>query len=83
MAPVYPSAMVEKSSGFSSLMRIFIRSCGKTRTYVLSNPAFFIGFLYLSFFVVANIVVGTIFRGFFNWIKIIYSLQLETENELQ
>ena len=49
----------------------------------LSNPAFFIGFLYLSFFVVANVVVGTIFRGFFNWIKIIYSLQLETQNELQ
>lgn len=49
----------------------------------LSNPAFFIGFLYLSFFVVANIVVGTIFKGFFNWIKIVYSLQIETQNELQ
>ena len=48
----------------------------------LSNPAFFIGFLYLSFFVVANIVVGTIFKGFFNWIKIVYNLQIETQNEL-
>lgn len=48
----------------------------------LSNQAFFIGFLYLAFFVGANIVVGTIFKGFFNWIKIVYSLQTETQNNL-
>ena len=38
----------------------------------LSNQAFLIGFFYLAFFVFANIAVGTIFKGFFNWIKIIY-----------
>jgi len=38
----------------------------------LSNQAFFIGFFYLAFFVFANIAVGTIFKGFFNWIKIVY-----------
>ena len=48
----------------------------------LSNQAFFNGFLYLAFFVVANIVVGTVFKGFFNWIKIVYSLQTETPNDL-
>jgi len=31
----------------------------------LSNPSFYTGFLYLTFFVVVNVVVGTIFKGFF------------------
>lgn len=48
----------------------------------LSNPAFFIGFIYLAFFVSTNIIIGTIFKGFFNWIKIVYRLQIEIQNEL-
>ena len=47
----------------------------------LSNLAFFIGFIYLAFFVTANIIVGTIFKGFFNWIKIVYSPQIQTPND--
>lgn len=48
----------------------------------LSNLAFFIGFTYLAFFVTANIIVGTIFRGFFNWIMIVFNTQIQTPNDI-
>lgn len=40
----------------------------------LSNISFYIGFLYMAFFVVANVVIGTIFKGFFHWIKLTFGL---------
>jgi hypothetical protein len=48
----------------------------------LSNTAFLMGFSYLSFFVAANIIVGTIFKGFFNWIKNTFCMQIGTQNVL-
>ncbi|ADQ79159.1 hypothetical protein Palpr_1010 [Paludibacter propionicigenes WB4] len=47
----------------------------------LSNISFYIGFLYMAFFVVANVVIGTIFKGFFNWIKIAFGLHNVTNAE--